>query len=114
MRWAVINNRFWLFLFVSLFCASPDIFAASRNLIKPSYSLEETLREAYSNNPEIRAARETVEAQKGRAVTQSSFRGPEVRFDIDPKNSLSSWEITQEFDAPGSLILKSQIAGDMV
>src|SRR3989338_1567714 len=60
----------------------------------------------------MRGAREAVEVQKGRVVTQSSFRGPEIRFEVG--GSLSSWEITQEFDAPGTLILKSQITGDEV
>src|SRR3989338_5195230 len=91
---------------MSLFCAVPNVLAMSENLDKTSFSLEDSLRMAYLHNPEMRSARETVEAQKGRAVTQSSFHGPEVRFEVD-----NLWEITQEFEAPGALILKSQIAG---
>ena len=119
----MFNNHFWLLLFMSLFCAVPNVLAMSENLDKTSFSLEDSLRMAYFNNPEMRSARETVEAQKGREITQSSFRGPEVRFEVggfksqevdgekvNPENSLSSWEVTQEFEAPCALILKSQIA----
>jgi len=122
----VFNKRFWLFLFVIFCLVSSDVLAAE-NLGKAHYSLDEALKTAYFSNPGMRSAREAVEAQKGRAVTQSSFRGPEVRFEVggfksqevdgekvDPKKSLSSWEVTQEFDAPGTLILKSQIADNQV
>lgn len=123
----MLNKSFWLLFFISLHCAIPSALAISTNSGKTSFSMKEALRTAYFNNPEMRSIREAVEAQKGRAVTQSSLRGPEVRFEVggfksqevngekvDPETSLSSWEVTQEFDSPGALVLKSQIAGDEV
>ena len=110
----MFKHRFFLLLFLSLFGVVSDALAVSDHSNTLSFSLEEALRIAYFNNPQMCSAREAVEAQKGRAVTQSSFRGPEARFEVGPENSLSSWEVTQAFDAPGALILKSQIAGDEI
>ena len=114
-----------LFLLIFLFGLESRSWGAS--LEENTLSLDDAFKTAYVSNPDMKQAKEEIEASIGRKITESSFKGPEVRFEIggfksqevngekvNPEKQLSSYEITQGFDAPGTLILKSQIAGDEV
>ena len=103
------------------------LFASERSSFAETLSMEDTLLLAYRQNPKMKEARESIEAQIGRKITDSAFKGPEVSFEIGgfksqevsgekvtPDKSLDSFEVIQPFDPPGVRFLKGSIAEDNV
>lgn len=95
-----------LFIFLLIFQGMSSGAPENNN---SSLSLKAALQIAYLQNPEMREARESINAFKGRKITDSSFLGPSAKIEDS-----GSYEITQPFHSPGVRFLKSKIAKNNV
>lgn len=81
-------------------------------------TLEDTVKKAFSSNIEIKNSIKNIDAAKSSAITQGSFLNPEASFEFNKGAAgaigLSAFEVSQPFDPPGVLQLKSQIAANTV
>jgi outer membrane protein TolC len=94
------------------------IMVFSGILYAEEMTLENTIAKAFSANTEIKNAAKSIDAAKSSAFTQGTFLNPEATLEF-AKNTggsigFSAIEVSQPFEQPGVLQLKSKIASNRI
>ena len=81
-------------------------------------TFDDTIKKAFSSNIEIKNAMKSIDAAKSAALTQGTFLDPEASLEFNKSANgsigLTTIEVSQPFDPPGVLQLKSQLASNAV
>lgn len=103
------------FIFFLLVCLS---LIHGKAIFAEALTFEDAVKKAFSSNIEIKNAEKGIDAAKSAALTQGTFLDPEASMEFNKTTNgsigLTAIEVSQPFDPPGVLQLKSRLAANAV